>query len=154
MINLLLWLITGYTRQISLKYERPYFDAKLHNGYNISFNYTKQRELNYATSFSKQQFFKPDSSFFVRHGIKAEADYVYRPALRTRHIFILGFTSENVSDTIFKLNPNYLPDGKTKVAFPLIGYTLQYSHADYNGIPTKGFVGQEQYLIAAVLIPA
>ena len=61
-----LWLITGYTRQISLKYERPYFDAKLHNGYNISFNYTQQRELNYATSLSKQQFFKPDSSFFVR----------------------------------------------------------------------------------------
>ena len=137
-----LWLITGYTRQISLKYERPYFDAKLQNGYNILFNYTQQRELNYATSLSKQQFFKPDSSFFVRRGIIAQADYVYRPALRTRHIFSVGFTEENLSDTIIKLNPNYLPIGKTKVAFPLFAYTLQYFHADYNAYPTKGFLGQ------------
>lgn len=137
-----LWLITGYTRQVSLKYVRPFFDAKLHNGYNVSFNYTQQHELNYATSLSKQQFFKPDSSFFVRHGITAEADYVYRPALRTRHIFSVGFTTENVSDTILKLNPNYLPDGKTKVAYPLLAYTLQYFHADYNAYPTKGFLGQ------------
>jgi outer membrane protein assembly factor BamA len=140
--KLMLWLITGYTRQVSLKYIRPFFDAKLHNGYNVSFNYTKQRELNYATSFSKQQFFKPDSSFFVRDGIEAEVDYVYRPALRTRHVFTLGFNTEHVSDTILKFNPHYLPDGKTKVAFPVIGYTLAYSHADYNWYPTKGFLGQ------------
>ncbi len=140
--KLIAWLITGYTRQISLKYIRPYFDAGLHNGYNISFNYTKQRELNYGTSLSKQQFFKPDSTFFVRQGITAQADYVYRPALRARHIFSLGFTTENVNDSILKLNANYLPDNKTKVAFPLVAYTLEYFRADYNWYPTKGFLGQ------------
>ncbi len=138
----ILWLITGYTQQVSLKYTRPYFDAKLRNGYNIFFNYTKQHELNYASGLSKQQFFKPDSSFFVRRGLIAQVDYVYRPALRARHTFSIGFTSENVSDTILKINPHYLPYGKTKVAFPLVAYSLEYFHADYNAYPTKGFLGQ------------
>lgn len=140
--KLIIWLITGYSRQVSLKYERPFFDAKLHNGYNIFFNYTKQRELNYGTGLSMQKFFKPDSLFFLREGITAEADYVYRPALRTRHIFRLGYITENVADTIIKLNPGYLPKGRTKVGFPQIGYTLQYFRADYNAYPTKGFLGQ------------
>lgn len=137
-----LWLITGYTRQVSLKYQRPFFDAKLHNGYNIYFNYTRQRELNYATNFNKQVFFKPDSLFFVRQGITAQADYVYRPGLRARHIFSISYNTESVSDTIVKLNPVYLPNGRTKVAFPQISYTLQYFHADYNSYPTKGFLSQ------------
>ena len=136
-----LWLITGYTRQVSIKYQRPFFDAALHKGYNISFNYTRQRELNYTSNLSKQQFFKPDSLFFVRSGIIADADYVYRPGLRTIHIFSIGYITENVADTILKLNPGYLPQGRTKVAFPQFGYTLQYFHADYNAYPTKGFIG-------------
>ena len=67
---------------------------------------------------------------------------MYRPALHARHIFSIGLTSENLSDTILKLNPNYLPGGRKKVVFPLVAYTLQYFHADYNAYPTKGFLGQ------------
>lgn len=140
--RLTLWLITGYSRQVSLKYERPFFDKKLRNGYNIFFNYTAQRELNYTTNLSKQQFFKPDSLFFVRKSITVQADYVYRPGLRTRHIFSIGYGRESVADTIAKLNPGYLPQGRTEVSYPLIAYTLQYFHADYNAYPTKGFLAQ------------
>ena len=140
--KLTLWLITGYTRQVSLKYELPFFDRKLRNGYNILFNYTQQRELNYGTNLSKQQFFKPDDLSFIRKSITAQFDYVYRPGLRTRHIFSIGYGRESVADTIAKLNPNYLPAGKTTVSYPLIGYTLEYFHADYNVYPTKGFLGQ------------
>jgi len=136
------WLITGYSRQIALKYERPYVDRRLQNGYNIYFNYTRQRELNYGTNLSTQKFFKPDSLFFVRQAIKGEVDYVYRPALHAKHIFRLSYVAEKVADTIVKLNPNYFPDGKTQIAFPQIAYTLQYFRADYNAYPTKGFIGE------------
>jgi hypothetical protein len=102
--------------------------------------------LNYGTSLSTQKFFKPDSLFFVRNAIKAEADYVYRPALHTKHIFKLSYINEKVADTIVKLNPNYFPVGKTEVSFPEIGYSLQYFHADYNAYPTKGFLGEARLL--------
>ena len=140
--QLTLWLITGYSRQVSLKYVRPFFDKNLHNGYNIFFNYTQQRELNYNSSLSKELFFKPESLFFVRKSISGEADYVYRPGLRTIHTFILGYTKESVADSIVKLNPDYFQQGKTSVSFPVVGYSLQYFHADYNAYPTKGFLGQ------------
>lgn len=135
-----LWLITGYSRQISFKYARPFFDSKMHNGYRLFFNYTNQREVNYATYLSKQAFYKPDDLQFLRHSLRAEADYIYRPGLRTRHTFSLGYTTENVSDSVIKLNSNYLPGGRTHAAFPTFGYTFQYFNTDYNAYPTKGFL--------------
>jgi outer membrane protein assembly factor BamA len=141
-----IWLITGYSRQVAFKYERPFVDPKLQHGYNIFFNYTKQRELNYSTNLNTQKFFKPDNLLFVRSAVKVEANYVYRPALRTKHILRLAYVNEKVADTIVKLNPDYFPGVKTQVAFPELGYTLQYFHADYNAYPTHGFLGEARLL--------
>ena len=127
-----IWLITGYTKQVALRYERPFVDRQLRFGYNVYFNYAKQREVNYATSFSTQKFFKADSSFFVRRLTSMGSDFVYRPALRTKHIFRVQYINEMVADTVIKLNPNYFPAGKTEVAFPEVSYSIQYTHADYN----------------------
>jgi outer membrane protein assembly factor BamA len=140
------WLITGYSKQVALKYERPYFDKKLQNGYSVYLSYSNQSELNYGTDFSKQQFFRPDSLFAVRKAVKAEINYIYRPGLRVRHIFKLGYMYENIADTIFALNKNYFFDGRTKESFPYIGYTFRYSNADYNIYPTKGFLSDASIL--------
>ena len=98
--------------------------------------------MNYGTSENVQKFFKPDSLFFVRRGFRTEVDYVYRPRLRTKHIFRLQYAGEKIADTIAALNPNYFPAGKTEVSYPEIGYVLQFFHADYNAYPTKGFLGE------------
>jgi hypothetical protein len=140
------WLITGYSKQVALKYERPYFDRKLQNGYSVYASYSDQSELNYGTDLSKQQFFRPDSLFPVRKAFKAEVNYIDRPGLRFRHIFKLGYMYENIADTIFELNKNYFADGKTRESFPYIGYTLRYSNADYNIYPTKGFLSDASIL--------
>jgi hypothetical protein len=140
------WFITGYSHQIALKYERPYFDKTLKNGYNVYATYINQRELNYGTDSSKQAFFRPDSLFFVRKAVRAEVSYVYRPGLHFRHFFRLGFIYEQVADTIVKLNPDYFANGKTKEAFPYIGYTLRYTNTDYNFYPTKGFLSETTIL--------
>jgi outer membrane protein assembly factor BamA len=140
------WLITGYSRQFALKYERPFVDRNLHYGYNVYTSYTRQRELNYGTSQNVQKFFKPDSLFFVRRAFNVEADYVYRPALHTKHVFRFQYAGEKVADTIIALNPNYFPEGKTEISYPEIGYNIQYQHADYNMYPTKGFLGEARIL--------
>lgn len=141
-----LWLITGFSKQFAIKYERPFFDAALKNGYSVLFNYNNQRELNYATSLNKQQFFRPDSLFYLRKSIRAEAGYIYRPGLHIRHIFRAGYIYEDIADTIFALNKNYFADGKTKESFPYIGYTFEYNNADYNAYPTKGFLSSATIL--------
>lgn len=131
-----LWLITGYTRQAAFKYERPYANKSLTTGYNIYFNYGSQRELNYGSSQSKQIFFKQDN--FVRKSVRAEVDYVYRPAIRTRHIVRFSFYHDEVSDTVLKLNPNYFSGARSVVNYPEIGYSIQYRGADYFAYPTTG----------------
>lgn len=140
------WLITGYSKQVALKYERPFFDEKLKKGYTLYASYANQRELNYGTSESKQQFFRPDSLFYVRKVFKAEADYIYRPGLRVRHIFRLGYIYEQIADTILSLNPHYFANGKKKESFPYIGYTFRYTNADYNFYPTKGLISETTVL--------
>lgn len=134
------WLITGYSQQFALKYERPYFDKQLKSGYSTYFSYSHQRELNYATNESMQQFFRPDSLFFVRSALKAEVAYTYRPGLRVKHYFRVGYMYEKIADTILSLNHDYFFGGKTEESIPYIGYSLWYSNADYNAYPTKGLV--------------
>ncbi|MBV9961283.1 MAG: hypothetical protein JO072_03480 [Parafilimonas sp.] len=140
------WFITGYSKQIALKYERPYFDKQLKSGYSFYVGFLNQRELNYATDSNKQQFFRPDSLFYVRKAVKAEASYIYRPGLHFRHIFRIGYMYEDVADTIVLLNKNYFAGEKTKESFPYFGYTLRYTNADYNFYPTKGFLGEASVL--------
>jgi len=140
------WLITGFSQQIALKYDRPFFDKQLKNGFSLYANFSNQREVNYGTDSSKQQFFRPDSLFYVRKSVKVEADYVYRPGLRVKHIFRAGYIYEKIADTIVALNNNYFTNGEKKASFPFIGYTFRYTNADYNLYPTKGFLSESTIL--------
>lgn len=132
-------LIAGYSNQVQAKYEQPFADNSLKRGFSVAFNFSRQRELNYATEQSKQAFYKQDK--FVMQQIRAEIAYLYRPAIKTRHSLRLAYVNSQVNDTVMVLNPNYFPDGKTLVSYPELSYSVQYFNADYNAYPLKGFIG-------------
>ena len=132
-------LIAGYSRQVQLKYEQPYAFNSLKSGYSIAFSYANQRELNYQTSLSKQAFYKQDK--FVMQSLHAELAYLYRPAIKTNHIFKIGYVKADVGDTIVKLNPFYFSQGRSKISFPELSYTIQYFNTDYRAYPSNGFMG-------------
>ena len=52
-----LYLINGYTKQVSLSYDRPYIDKKMKWGINTGFAIGRNREVNYNTIEDKQVFF-------------------------------------------------------------------------------------------------
>jgi outer membrane protein assembly factor BamA len=131
-------LIAGYSNQVQAKYEQPFADNSLKRGFNVAFNFSRQRELNYKTEQSKQAFYKQDK--FVMQQIRAEVAYLYRPAIKTRHSLRFAYVNNRVNDTVLVLNPNYYPDGKTLVSYPELSYTIQYFNADYNAYPIKGFI--------------
>ena len=132
-----IYLIGGYSREIYFKYEQPYTNKALTSGFSFSFDFARQRELNYGTLINKQQFYKQSS--FVLQNIRAEVAYLYRPAIKTRHIVRFAFNQSSVSDTILKLNPNYFPGSATKITYPELSYTLQYYNTDYYSYPNKGY---------------
>ena len=110
------WFIGGYTKQISLSYDRLYIDKAMKWGLNTSFNIGKNKEINYNTINDKQAFLKEEN--YLRKFMNMSVELTYRHAIKTRHRFGLSFTKEEVSDTVVKLNPNYFPEGANHSQFP------------------------------------
>jgi outer membrane protein assembly factor BamA len=135
--NVNIFLINGYDHQVNLEYILPFADRALKNGFGVRFVFNQQHQLNYGTSLSQQLFYKQDA--YVNKEIRAEASYLYRPAIKTRHAFRIAYVQEQVADTIVKLNPNYFPNHTSKVSFPEISYTVNYFDADYVSYPLLGF---------------
>lgn len=138
--NFSMLLMSGYTRQIALNYEHPYLDKDLKWGFRLQFAKGKNREVNYKTIGGKQAFFK-DPDRFLRHFSNGSAELTYRPAIRTRHSFGAGYLSEEIADTITRLNPGYFSRPYNRVTAPVLYYSLFYFDADYIPYPTKGTVG-------------
>jgi len=136
--KLRLWLVSGYTKQISLGYDRLYIDKAMKWGMRTSFAMGKNREINYNTIDDKQVFLK-DNNRYVRSFVNAQAELTYRRAINTRHSIGIGYTSEMVEDTIVQLNPSYFKSGRNRLSFPEIYYNMMYYNVDYIPYPTRGY---------------
>ncbi len=136
--NIDIWLINGYTQQISLRYNIPFFDRKLKSGFNIGFSHATQKELNYATGDNKQLFFRQEE--IIRKATRFDVTYSYRPDVRQRHYFRVSYNGEEVADTVLKLNPLYFPGQRKKVNYLDLGYQYKYYNVDYISYPSRGFL--------------
>lgn len=136
--KLRLWLVNGYTKQLSLSYDRLYIDKNLKWGMKFSFATGKNKEINYNTINDKQVFLK-DGDRFMRNFLNTELELTYRRAIKTRHSFGIGFQREAVGDTILTLNPTYFKAGRNSVQFPEVHYRMEYYDLDYIPYPTKGY---------------
>jgi opacity protein-like surface antigen len=134
--NLGINLIMGYTEQISFKYDQPFSDKKLKSGFSVSFAYARNKEANYSNAENVQNFLKLSTT--TRKSLKVEVAYSYRPGIRTRHYFKIGYSADQIADTIAKLNPNYFGNGSTQEHYADLSYIVQYFGTDYNPYPTKG----------------
>lgn len=137
--NLDIWLITGYTQQITLRYDLPFVDKKLRNGFNIGFIYGSQKEINFATGDNKQLFFKQED-VYLKKQTRVDLTYTYRPAIRMRHSFRVSFNNESIADTVAKINPNYFPNKGVQFQYFDFNYRYKYFNADYNAYPRNGFL--------------
>ncbi len=138
-----LWLINGYTKQISAVYDRLYIDRKMNWGLSLGIASGKNREVNYSTAFNKQLFYK-DTNNFIRSFFRTNAELTYRRAIKTRHRFGIGYSVERVSDTILKLNPTYFKNKRDKIVYPEIYYKMTYQDVDYIPYPLTGYMAELQ----------
>jgi len=136
--NLDVWLISGYTQQITLRYDLPFFDKQLKRGFNVGIISATQKEINYATGDNKQLFFKQDG--ITRKIWRFDFTYSYRPDVKQRHYFRVSYNDETVADTVIKINPKYFPDQRTRLQFIDFGYQYKYYNVDYISYPTRGFL--------------
>jgi outer membrane protein assembly factor BamA len=136
-----LWLVSGYTKQVSFSYDRFYLGKDLKWGMKFSFATGKNREVNYNTINDEQVFLK-DENDYVRSFTNANVELSYRRAIKTRHSLGISFTHEKISDTIVALNPSFFKSGRQSISYPGIYYTLNYYDLDFIPYPTKGYSAQ------------
>ena len=135
------WLMSGYTRQISMNYDRLYFDKKMKWGAKFALALGKNREVNYNTVNNKEVFLK-DTNNFIHSFFATSFELTYRRAIKTRHRFGIAYTQDRVEDTIVKLNPSYFTKGHNSIRYPEIYYNMAFHNVDYIPYPLKGFETQ------------
>jgi outer membrane protein assembly factor BamA len=138
--KLRVWLINGYTKQLSFNYDRLYIDKKMKWGLNTTLVMGRNRELNYTTFNDKQSFLKTDD--YIRNFFSASTEITYRRAIKTRHRFGIGYTIEQVGDTVIKLNPAYFKYERNRIEFPELYYIMTFYDVDYIPYPTKGYAAE------------
>jgi outer membrane protein assembly factor BamA len=139
--KLRVWLINGYTKQLSFNYDRLYIDKRLKWGLNVGMDIGKNREVNYKTEQNKQVFYKaPDR--FIRSFFRTNAELTYRKAIKTRHRFGIAYNEDHVSDTVVNLNPSYFKFGVNHIRYLELYYAMSYFDVDYIPYPTSGYTAE------------
>lgn len=144
--KLRVYLVTGYTRQYSFTYDQPFADKKLKHGFTLGFSFNQNRQVNAYNDLNKQVFF-PENNYgnnelgILKQQVRGEFGYSYRPDIYRRHYLRLNIINEKIADTIFKINPNYFGDGKSRVSFPELSYTYNYINLDSIAYPLRGISG-------------
>ncbi len=137
-----IWLINGYSQQITMRYDLPFLNKALTKGFNVGFTYSHQREVNYGTDITNKQMFFRSYNNYMRKFMRFDATYSYRPDQKIQQYFRISYINETVADTIIKLNPKFYPNQLNNVKFIDFGYYFKYYDIDYNAYPTKGFFGE------------
>ncbi|MBM3411807.1 MAG: hypothetical protein FJY19_00280 [Bacteroidetes bacterium] len=141
--KLRLWLINGYTKELSVSYEKPYFDKKMQWGFRVVARAGKGHEINYNTIADKQVFLRTPG--FVRSFTSLGGELTYRKKLFARHNFGFFYFSEKVADTVLSANPNYFQTPGRTNQFPELYYQFTYAKMDYIPYPREGFATRVRF---------
>lgn len=140
--NVVLWLISGYSQQAEIAYDQPYADKSLKNGFGFSIIYSANKELDAATKNNQQYFINADSisyaGKYLNEQFSLSLRYYYRPAIKTKHLFRLGFTNLKIDSSVTVYNPNYFNNNKKQIFYPEASYQIDYTDVDYIAYPLKG----------------
>lgn len=134
-------ITNGYTRQLGLNYQRPYFEKSMKWGFNVGLNAGKNRDISYNTINNKAAILDSTDQY-VHQFFRANAEVTYRRAIKTIHRFGFAYTHESVGDTVVQLNPLFYNEGKTNISYPELYYSVSYLNQDYNPYPLQGYAGE------------
>jgi len=135
--KLRLWLINGYTRELSISYEKPYFDRKMQWGFRLAARTGRGREINYNTIADKQVFLRTPG--FIRSFASVGGELTYRKKLFARHNLGIYYFREKVEDTVLLANPDYFRVPGRLNQSPEFYYQFTYAKMDYIPYPREGF---------------
>ncbi len=128
----------GYKEQFQLFYQNPFLMGSTHHGITVEVNWFRLKEVQFNTAFDKPVLFK-DYSKYGESFQNARLTYTYRRSMYLKHHFNIGYTYVSISDTISRLNPNFLGTVKNKTSQINLNYTFEIDKRNYKYYPLKGY---------------
>lgn len=129
--------VFGYKEQFSILYLKPYIDRNNKHGLAFEMNYFRQKELLVRTLNNKPEYFRDNKNYLLNH-LSTALNYSFRPYLYSRHIFTAAYNNVNVSDTISRINPDYLLKNNSSIRYYSLMYTFIKDNRDYRLYPLRG----------------
>lgn len=133
------YLLNGYTRNISFSYAQPFSSKALMEGFVFGAGYAQSREVAYKTSFDNHLLFYKNGDF-VNNNLFINAGYSFRKAIKSKHFFNISYLRAAIYDSIANpiYNYNYFKDGVTKRTIIDVSYSYRYANVNNIVYPLKG----------------
>lgn len=136
----------GYTQKFGLEYSRPYVDKSQKHGFAAKVFTSRNEEWFIRTDSNKWKFARTPGSY-VTSALEASANYSFRPAYASKHIFELRFRSQKVQDTILLLNPEYFLNGSTHQQLMEFIYRYELNMVDNWNYSLEGLKAVTQFIL-------
>ena len=128
--------LAGFIPYYEVGYLKPYIDKRKRIGIRVAMYYSTQRTMPFRTWNDKLDFVKSEQINLKRQGGIFELRL--KNALYHFHSVSLGFMQTKISDTISRLNPNYLGVDRLKQRLFTFGYDYKYDKRDNRQYPLRG----------------
>jgi hypothetical protein len=127
----------GFIPRLDIYYTTPYLDKKQKLGMTVGIIRLTNRTLAYRTNRDKLIFLNSESR--TRERISPYVSFTYRPKFYGYHSVTAQYSFTELADTIARLNPNYLLDGRIRQNYLQLSYSHFYDRRDRVQYPLRGF---------------
>lgn len=134
---LCLTVIVGYNQNYGITYEIPYLTKKQNFGIGVSFGYERNKEVAYGTQNDKQLY------YFTSKGVSQKSIYstlklTYRGGFKNTHSLSIHFSSDQFTDSLLKLNPDFSIKDKKTFDYLTLSYLFKNDNRDDKSYPLDG----------------
>lgn len=151
-----IFLVSGFSKQVLLRYTQPYADRNLRHGFSIAAGYSERIGESYqilGNTYMPRDTCRDyngdgvadcggDTSLNYRVFDSRERfaglGYTYRKGLYANHVANLSILNKTVADTITQLNKNFFGRGFNHETYIQLSYAYNYSKLDFNPYPLVG----------------
>ena len=127
----------GYIRKLEVFYEYPYLWGNWGLAGNVL--YAESREVPYISVDNKPVFIRNEDDSRIQYLYRSSIGLSQRISPQMFQHLRLEYNGYRIDPVIAGINPDYLGNGRDKIDYFYLDYSLRYDHTVYPLYPLKGY---------------
>ncbi|MFT6166026.1 MAG: outer membrane protein assembly factor BamA [Vicingaceae bacterium] len=127
----------GFTERYQIRYEIPYLTRSQKLGLNIDVSYNRRDEIAYNSLNNERLQYKDADNDALRN-LSNSITLTYRNKIFKTHSFTVNYSHNEVTDSVVRLNENFLLNNKNRLDYFRLSYQLASDKRDSRNYPLKG----------------